>query len=126
MTHFKPGKCLAQAFALVALLFLAAAANADDNSQGTKHTLWRIKADRNTVYLLGSLHLLKSSNYPLAEPIQRAFNDSQVLVFELNLGEVDDPAMQLIGLMGKESDSPGDLSIEHDRYVIQESSNDQP
>ena len=36
----------------------------------------------------------------------------------------DDPAMQLVGLMGDQSDSPGDLSIEHDGYVIRESSND--
>jgi len=36
----------------------------------------------------------------------------------------DDPAMQLVGLMGDQSDSPGDLSIEHDAYLIQESSND--
>ena len=38
----------------------------------------------------------------------------------------DDPAMQLVGLMGDQSDSPGDLSVEHDRYLIQESSNDYP
>jgi hypothetical protein len=37
----------------------------------------------------------------------------------------EDPAVQLIGLMGDQSDSPGDLSIEHDRYLIQESCNDQ-
>ena len=31
---------------------------------------------------------------------------------------------QLVGLIGEQSDSPGDLSIEHDRYVIAESNND--
>ena len=36
-----------------------------------------------------------------------------------------DPAVQLIGLMGNDSDSSGDLSIEHDHYVVAESSKDQ-
>ena len=38
----------------------------------------------------------------------------------------NDPAIQLIGLMGDQSGSPGDLSVEHDSYLIQESSNDYP
>lgn len=36
----------------------------------------------------------------------------------------DDPAMQLVGLMGEDSESLGDLSVEHDQYIIAESSND--
>lgn len=36
----------------------------------------------------------------------------------------DDPAMQLIGLMGMDSESPGDLSVEHDQCIVTESSND--
>jgi len=35
-----------------------------------------------------------------------------------------DSAMQLIGLLGEDSDSPGNMSVEHDRYVLEESSND--
>ena len=34
-----------------------------------------------------------------------------------------DPAMQLIGLLGEQTDSPGDLSVAHDRYIVQETRN---
>ena len=36
----------------------------------------------------------------------------------------EDPAWQLIGLMGKDTDSPGDLSVEHDKYLVEWTSND--
>jgi hypothetical protein len=31
----------------------------------------------------------------------------------------EDPAMRLIGLGGEDTDSPGDLSVRHDDYIIQ-------
>jgi hypothetical protein len=31
----------------------------------------------------------------------------------------EDPAMKLIGLAGGDTDSPGDLSVHHDDYLIQ-------
>ena len=34
-----------------------------------------------------------------------------------------DPAMQLVGLIGEHSDSPGDTSVDHDRYLVEESRN---
>lgn len=37
--------------------------------------------------------------------------------------EVLDPAWLLIGLTGEDTDSPGDLSVEHDRYLVEQSSN---
>ena len=35
-----------------------------------------------------------------------------------------DPAMQLIGLLGTESQSPGDMSVAHDRNIVEESQNE--
>ncbi len=37
---------------------------------------------------------------------------------------VKDPAWQLIGLAGKDTDCPDDFSVEHDKYLVEESSND--
>lgn len=31
----------------------------------------------------------------------------------------EDPAWQLIGLMGEDTESPGDLSVEHDKYLAE-------
>jgi hypothetical protein len=42
---------------------------------------------------------------------------------QATLSPDDDPAMQLVGLLGEETDSPGDLSVEHDRYIVEESRN---
>ncbi len=35
----------------------------------------------------------------------------------------DDPAMQLIGLLGEQTHSPGDMSVAHDRYIVEETRN---
>jgi hypothetical protein len=36
----------------------------------------------------------------------------------------EDPAWQLIGLMGEETESPGDLSVEHDKYLAEWAANE--
>ncbi|MGC9395011.1 MAG: hypothetical protein ACP5J4_09150 [Anaerolineae bacterium] len=38
----------------------------------------------------------------------------------------DDPAMQLMGLLGEQTDSSGDLSVAHDDYIVEETCNAQP
>jgi len=55
-----------------------------------KHCLWKIAGKTNTVYLLGSVHILSQSNYPLAKPIESAYSNSSSLVFEADLAEMDD------------------------------------
>ena len=35
----------------------------------------------------------------------------------------EDPAMQLIGLLGEQTNSPGDMSVDHDRYIVEETRN---
>jgi len=61
---------------------------------GSKNTLWRVSSGENSVYLLGSLHLLKRENYPLNAPIEKAFNDSQTLVMEVDMKSMTDPTTQ--------------------------------
>jgi uncharacterized protein YbaP (TraB family) len=53
--------------------------------QTTKSTLWRVQGEHNSVYLLGSIHVLPASAYPLHPALQRAFNDSARVVFEVDL-----------------------------------------
>jgi uncharacterized protein YbaP (TraB family) len=50
-----------------------------------KSFLWRVQSDKNTVYILGSLHLLKKDNYPLNRKIEAAFERSSKIVFEVDL-----------------------------------------
>lgn len=50
-----------------------------------KSFLWRVKSNSNTVYILGSVHLLKKENYPLNPAIELAFEQAKKLVLEVNL-----------------------------------------
>ena len=59
-----------------------------------KNCLWEVKTSANKIFLLGSLHVLKSSAYPLAAEIDRAYAASQRLVFETDIGAMMDPAVQ--------------------------------
>ena len=54
--------------------------------------LWKVSDRDNTLYLLGSLHLLKPSDYPLSSDVDRAFDDAEKVVFEVALEELSDPA----------------------------------
>lgn len=57
----------------------------------SKNTLWRVQSETNTIYLLGSIHLLKSENYPLHASIEKAYHDSKVVVLEADPGEMNSP-----------------------------------
>lgn len=49
------------------------------------HPLWKIQGKTSAVYLLGSIHFCKSDFYPLARPIEEAYERSKVVVFEIDL-----------------------------------------
>lgn len=61
----------------------------------TKHSLWKIEGKTNATYLLGSIHFLKKEFYPLPQPIEDAYKQSQVVVFEVDLDEMESPQSQL-------------------------------
>ena len=53
----------------------------------TKHYplfLWRFTSNTSTIYIAGSLHLLKQGLYPLPAPYEQAFKLSNKLVLEVN------------------------------------------
>lgn len=61
-----------------------------------KSLLWRVRSGENTMYVLGSIHLLKKENYPLSKAIEAAFEDAKKLAFEINLGAADPVKMQTL------------------------------
>ena len=63
-----------------------------------KHCLWVLETPLNKISLLGSLHVLKSENYPLASAIEDAYASSQKVVFETDLGAMVTPENQAIML----------------------------
>jgi len=64
-------------------------------STNALHCLWKAEGASNVVYLLGSIHLLQATNYPLPAVIESAFSNSQIAVFETDIDKMDDPAQQM-------------------------------
>jgi uncharacterized protein YbaP (TraB family) len=81
---------------LLTCLLLAGGASAQT---GTKHFLWKVEGPKGgVVYLLGSMHVLTPEFYPLAPEIEKAFAASSILVEELDLDEMNDPAQMMNAL----------------------------
>jgi len=80
-------------FALIAPV-TGATAQQTEAPNSTKSCLWVVETASNRVFLLGSLHVLKSEAYPLAAEIDRAYALSQRLVFETDLEAMMAPAVQ--------------------------------
>ncbi|MGD8285865.1 MAG: TraB/GumN family protein [Desulfobacterales bacterium] len=59
-----------------------------------KHCLWEVENQSSKIYLLGSLHVLKSEAYPLAQVIEKAYASSRKIVFETDLGGMIDADVQ--------------------------------
>ena len=59
--------------------------------------VWAIHGDHNTVYLAGSVHLLKAADSRLPPAFDRAYGGSKALVMELDVSKVD--PMQAAGWM---------------------------
>jgi len=74
---------------LGALALCALAGTAAAGTQGHPVTLWHIAGDTNSVYLLGSIHLLREQDHPLPGIIDTAYNDADVIVMELDMDDVD-------------------------------------
>jgi uncharacterized protein len=83
-----------QWFLVVALICLHAPLRAQPvaAAAATRHPLWKVEGQRNSVYLLGSVHVLKKSDYPLAAPIESAFSNASVVAFETDIAAMEDPA----------------------------------
>lgn len=59
------------------------------DSEGHPVTLWRVQGVNNSVYLLGSIHLLRAEDHPLPTVIDAAYADAEVLIMELDMDDID-------------------------------------
>ncbi len=83
---------------LVAQIQTTHAPTAAASTTPALHSLWKAQGQSNTVYLLGSIHLLRQTDYPLPQVMENAFSNSQVAVFEVDMEKAEDPmeSMRLI------------------------------
>jgi uncharacterized protein YbaP (TraB family) len=85
LTISRAGLTISRAGLALCLVVLCAAARAD----GALHSLWELHGKHNTVYLLGSIHVLRPSDYPLAPAVQQAYTNAKSLLMEVNLDDMN-------------------------------------
>lgn len=64
------------------------------HSNSNKNFLWSVKTGASTVYLLGSLHVMRSDAWPLSQEIESAYNDCKKVVFETDVDGMKAPVAQ--------------------------------
>lgn len=74
-------------------LLLLVACSACAQVQAPRPLLWKVSDADNHVYLLGSFHALKPSDYPVAATVDAAFDDAETLAFEISPEEMHSPEL---------------------------------
>lgn len=64
------------------------------DEQGHRVTLWHVQGEHNSIYLLGSIHLLRPQDYPLPSILDKAYDDAEVLIMEVDMDDLDPFAAQ--------------------------------
>ena len=91
------GSTVRKAISLLALLCLPPAVGAEIPPS----TLWLAEGLQNRVYLLGSVHLLRESDYPLPAVIDVAYEDAEAVIMEIDMDDIDPMATQgLVNRLG--------------------------
>ena len=110
MRHFQNRWISGYLTIFVGLVFILSFYGAPVYGQAGSRCLWSISSSKNTVYLLGSIHLLSRWDHPLDEAFEEAYRDSAVIVFETDLAEMDQPETR--ALMARHSLLPKARTIQ--------------
>ncbi len=87
-------------FFVLFFLFLSQGAAGDAHGQPKGHgearqqMLWAVKGEKNTLYLMGSLHLLRKDSYPLPRTIEEIYECCGIIAFETDLESAESPQYQ--------------------------------
>jgi uncharacterized protein len=79
---------------VLGLVLSCFALSASVSADGPLHALWELHGKHNTVYILGSIHVLRPSDYPLAPAVLNAYGNANSIFMEINLAEIDAQLMQ--------------------------------
>lgn len=87
--HRLPAAPLVTAAAALLVAWAPAVCSARD-----RHVLWTVAGEHNTVYLLGSIHVLRAEDGGLPQVAEDAYRDAERLVMEIDLDDelAGDPA----------------------------------
>jgi len=57
-------------------------------------SVWKVQKGESVMYLGGTCHLLRPADFPLPPEFEQAYHAADTLVFETDLGKLNDPAVQ--------------------------------
>jgi len=75
------------ALRLLLLVLLAHPLHAAET--GHPVTMWEVAGAKNSVYLLGSIHLLRTKDYPLPTALDTAYADADVIIMEVDMDDLN-------------------------------------
>jgi uncharacterized protein YbaP (TraB family) len=79
----------------LAVFAVAALGSCALKSSHDRHFLWVLPGEHNHVYVMGSFHLLRPSDYPLAPEFEAAYQEAEALCMEIDFDEMDEGALAL-------------------------------
>lgn len=77
-------------YSIISLLFIIIACSTAQTS------VWKISGNGNTLYIGGTIHILRPQDYPLPVEFDSAYAKSEVMVFEADVEELEDPEVAKI------------------------------
>lgn len=78
---------LARTLLLTAVLLFVGPLSADSS-------VWRVSDDNSSIYLAGTIHLLRAQDYPLPSPYEAAYLATDRLIFETDIAAMSDLGLQ--------------------------------
>lgn len=107
---------------MISVTVLLCGTSCQCNQQTVEQTtcLWKIDSEHNTVYLLGSIHILRQEDHPLPKLMQDTFDDVDALVFETDMASAETMGAQYMMLSKATGDGPDTLQtiLTEDAYDI--------
>ncbi|MCK4538959.1 MAG: TraB/GumN family protein [Candidatus Krumholzibacteria bacterium] len=85
-------KTFSSFFVIVMVFYLFTVGYSTASAEGL---VWKVSKGKSVVYLGGTIHMLRASDYPLPEEYDKAYEDSEILVFETDMDELQSPDIQM-------------------------------
>jgi len=76
-----------------------------------QHVLWTVEGQHNTVYLLGSIHVLRASDGGLPQVADAAYADAEQLVMEIDMDDAAAEPLALVGSMQRAATLPAGQTL---------------
>jgi uncharacterized protein len=76
-----------------------------------RNVLWTVEGEQNTVYLLGSIHVLRPGDGGLPQAAERAYEDAERLVMEIDLDDAAADPSAMLATMQQAALLPADKTL---------------